>query len=527
MKKKAVAHFTNDAPEMSDSKAFSAAMIILSMLARVYWRFVITHDVIWTYKLPTAATDGVYIYINPTFFTELPNHQQRAFLLAHEVGHIVLRHPLRGRAMRRRGYFRVIGGESGQQTIPFCPKRFNRAADYVINADLVAHGLESIESCLLDDRFTRDHLADDVYAELFTEEQQQEPEPEPEGGEGEGEGEGDAEGEGEGTGAGEGSGDEGERCSDCGAPISASALPPHAKGSAAPTEADSCQTCGSDLTGDNSGGNIGTGGQPAPDHGGHDVHLEPKYEGTPEEIAEAQQEDEDQVDRTLDQGVNEQNEAIEQGEHKDVGYGGGMDEAIKAGEHRHTAEIRWRDELADLFHRSGSGGTANYARIHRRRYTTCGVISPTTKGTVSQFALIGDISYSVNREVFKSTLQEMAVAIDEIQPTNGTCILFTNHKCLDKNVHDVYSGGELLDLEIPSGGGTKLGTALDWMENNGVQPDLTLAFTDGELSYSDLKKLVDNDVVIVLDSIPSYGQRRDYKELQARYIVAVDESQAT
>ena len=130
---------------------------------------------------------------------------------------------------------------------------------------------------------------------------------------------------------------------------------------------------------------------------------------------------------------------------------------------------------------------------------------------------------SVNREVFKSTLQEMAVAIDEIQPTNGTCILFTNHRCLDENVHDVYSGGELLDLEIPRGGGTKLGTALDWMENNGVQPDLTIAFTDGELSYSDLKKLVDNDVVIVLDHILSRYEREELEEAGARYIVAVDE----
>jgi hypothetical protein len=391
----------------------------------------------------------------------------------------------------------------------------------------VAHGLEPIESCLLDDRFTRDHLADDVYAELYAEEQQQEPEPED--GEGEDEGEDDAEGEGEdegaGEGAGEGSSDEGECCSDCGAPISASELPPEARASAAPSESDSCPTCGNDLAADNSEGSIGTGGQPAPDHGCHDVHLEPQYEGTLEEIAEAQQEDEDQVDRTLDQGVNEQNEAIEQGEHKDVGYGGGVGEAIKAGEHRHTAEIRWRDELADLFHRSGSGGAANYAKIHRRRYTTCGVISPTTKGTVSQFAMIGDISYSVNREAFKCTMQEMAVAIDEIQPTNGTCILFTNHECLDENVHDVYSGGELLDLEIPCGGGTKLGTALDWMEKNGVHPNLTIAFTDGELMYSDLKKLVDNDVVIVLDSIPTYSQRKNYEELQARYIVAVDELQ--
>ena len=125
-----------------------------------------------------------------------------------------------------------------------------------------------------------------------------------------------------------------------------------------------------------------------------------------------------------------------------------------------------------------------------------------------------------------TTLQEMAVAIDEINPTNGTCVLFTNHECVDENVHDVYSGGELLDLEVPMGGGTYLSTALDWMEENGVEPDLTIAFTDGYIDDDDVATLVENDVVIVLDRVPYYRTREMLEKAGARYIVAVEESQA-
>ena len=112
---KARQHFTNDAPDMSASKSFAAAMIILSAKARVYWRFVIMHEVIWTRQIPTAATDGIYIYVNPDFFNGLPTDSQRAFLLGHEVGHMILRHPQRGKAFGTRGFFRIVNG----RRIPF------------------------------------------------------------------------------------------------------------------------------------------------------------------------------------------------------------------------------------------------------------------------------------------------------------------------------------------------------------------------------------------------------------------------
>ena len=173
----AIRQFQNDSPEMSESKQFAAAMIILSAKARIYWRLVVMSEVIWTRGVPTAGTDGIYIYINPDFFNDLASDSQRAFLLGHEVGHMILKHPQRGKAFRRRGYFRVVEGVK----IPFSHRLYNCAGDYVINADLIAHGLEPIESGLFDDRFGRNHLVDEVYVELYEEQQTEDEEEDQEG----------------------------------------------------------------------------------------------------------------------------------------------------------------------------------------------------------------------------------------------------------------------------------------------------------------------------------------------------------
>ena len=61
------------------------------------------------------------------------------------------------------------------------------------------------------------------------------------------------------------------------------------------------------------------------------------------------------------------------------------------------------------------------------------------------------------------------------------------------------------------------------MEEHGVQPDLTIAFTDGYIDYTDVETLVENDVVIVLDRVPHYGTRQMLEKAGARYLVAVDE----
>ena len=489
---KARQHFTNDAPDMSASKSFAAAMIILSAKARVYWRFVIMHEVIWTRQIPTAATDGIYIYVNPDFFDGLPTDSQRAFLLGHEVGHMILRHPQRGKAFGKRGFFRIVNG----RRIPFDHRLYNTAADYVINADLIAHGLEPIENGLYSDKYGRDHLVDEVYAQLW-EEQEQEPETESESGESD---ESDDSNDSEPNGGSGGAGDD-------------------------TTDDKSADTDDSGDDSGDSGDDSAAGDQSAgTDHDGHDTHLEPLYDGTPEEVEQAEADDTREIDRTLQDGIEDEQQAIKNGEQKDHGHGAGIGERFKAVSSRLTAPVSWRDELPDLMQRVGSGGTTSWAKIHRRRYNLYGVVSPVTKGSVRQFAIIIDISYSVDREALNQFLHVAADAIDDLQPTDGVLVLLTSDHV--EYAHEVFSGSELLDLDLPYGGGTRMYKGVEYIEEYGYEPDLTMVFTDYEVDDYDARKLNEADCVIILDGQPNHYARQIIERHNPRVITVDDNSLA-
>jgi predicted metal-dependent peptidase len=164
--------------DLANSRRFIAALIILQTKADVHYSVLLATEVIWTHAIDTAATDGVYVYINPDFFRGLDSDSQRAFLLAHEVSHIILRHPQRGKVYQDRGFFRP--------SVSFDHRLYNRAADYIINSDCKAMGLEPIPQGCYSDDYGRDDIVDSVYAELH--QQQDDPEDEPED---EPEGEGD------------------------------------------------------------------------------------------------------------------------------------------------------------------------------------------------------------------------------------------------------------------------------------------------------------------------------------------------
>ena len=78
---------------------------------------------VFTEDVPTAATEGLTIWYNPTWFKTL-NDQERIFLLAHETWHIALMHPTR-----------MIGKKKDV---------YRRACDYVINGILSKAGYKAI-----------------------------------------------------------------------------------------------------------------------------------------------------------------------------------------------------------------------------------------------------------------------------------------------------------------------------------------------------------------------------------------------
>ena len=458
--------------DLTNSRRYIAALISLQTKAPVHYSVLLATEVIWTDAVGTAATDGVYVYISPDFFRGLASDSQRAFLLAHEVSHIILRHPQRGKVYQERGGFRP--------SVSFDHRLYNRAADYIINSDCKAMGLEPIPQGCYSDEYGRDDIVDSVYTDLYQrqDEPEDEPEDEPKGDDPDGD---DQDGdEPEGGYPGTESGDDGD---------------------------ESGAGDKSDTDGDSSGG--------LPDPEGHDHHLTPQYEGTDEEQEAAAREDEHDIRSSVDDGI----EQMEQ-DGRDPAK---LAESIREGSHRYregnASDTDWRAEFADRFTRAGNGGQSTWSRIHRRRYAVMGVISPTSIGQIGRVSIVVDISHSVRRDVLNQFMVESASLIDSLQPRDGVVVVWTNHQV--HSTDEVYSGAELLDLEAPCGGGTYMTAGVEWLEHNGLESDLTIVFTDGEMYDDDWNALGQRDNLVgVLDSEPVPYIRRMIADSGADTIIA-------
>ena len=72
---RAIPIYQNERDDLWKYKAYVAAVTILAAKTPDYHMVFVNADVFWTSQVPTAATDGVYIYINPDFFLGLPTRE--------------------------------------------------------------------------------------------------------------------------------------------------------------------------------------------------------------------------------------------------------------------------------------------------------------------------------------------------------------------------------------------------------------------------------------------------------------------
>lgn len=113
----------------------------------------ITKEVI-TKDVPTAATDGKNIFLNPTYMASL-KPGEAVFVYAHEMSHIIAHHCQR---MKHYGREKTLGGKK------FDPATWNKVTDYVINAQLMDEGVGMMNSSWLYDPGTSpDELPEAVY----------------------------------------------------------------------------------------------------------------------------------------------------------------------------------------------------------------------------------------------------------------------------------------------------------------------------------------------------------------------------
>ena len=477
-------------------REYVEAMTLLATKLPVHHMMLVGRDtgegaVIWTRAIPTAATDSVWVYVNPDFFLSLQNASQRAFVLAHEVGHIMFKHMFRSKVFSDRGWFAKEGGKE----IGWSRELYNVAGDYIINADLVAQGLEmpiddkGEQIGLLDDQFTARDITEEVYLKLYDDKQDDEPEGQDPSGDSE-----DSEGQPspDQSGAGE-------------------------SGESDPDQSGTEESSESGFEGDEPTADESGAGKPQ-GHGGQDIHLDPVYEGTPEEQKAQADADAEEIVREFDRAVDQ---ADEQSRTLSGEYSKNSD---RYKSDRDALVEDWREQLAEYLNRSSREGRANWGKIHKRAFMTTGTIRPTKKGGLSRLIIIDDISESVNqnsRQLFK---RETAELIDQIQPASGTLLISTNH--MVAGTFEAYSGQELLDYEGPLGGGTYLSSALDWIEEEGDSADVILAFTDGFTDQHDYDRLASENVIMVFDTYRHWIYARHYIEQSGIRTIIADDTMA-
>ena len=129
--------------------------------------------VVFTDSVPTMATDGTTIYVNPEFSASL-TVDENMFVICHEVLHYILQHIPRGKLYQDRGF--------GPDLKPYSHMRMNQAEDYIIN-DILKRGKVGVMPALgLHDVSIAnfDDIADEGYGKI--------PEPPEQEGEGGGHG---------------------------------------------------------------------------------------------------------------------------------------------------------------------------------------------------------------------------------------------------------------------------------------------------------------------------------------------------
>ena len=494
--------FTNDHPEQANSKPYVKALIILQAKAQVYYSILANTDVIWTDAIATGATDGVYVYLNKDFFRGLASDSQRAFLLAHEVSHIVLRHPQRGKAFMDRGYFRQVGSKQ----ISYDSGLFNQAADYVINADLVKHDLEFIPDGLLDADIDRNQLVDDVYMQLVKKQDEQ-PKQKPTQ-----ENNDDSDDDNKDGGKGNSQGDNSSTTS--------------GNRSSNDTNDQDQNETDQDHTDEDSdqGGDSDLSNDPMEDSTteGIDTHLVPQYDGTEDEQEAAQREDTDRIADAVDQAIDQVQASRDRGEHNQPEIADGLMGASRRNGGTASA-TDWRAELADRVTRVSAGQESTWSRINRRRYINTGVISPSRVGSFDRVVTTMDTSYSVQQyaDRVESFMTEAASLIDTLAPASGATLVQCGHYVTQ--VDEVMSGDEFLDINIVEGGGTYMASSVEWLEENGIEHDIHLIFTDGEMGADDYRICAESGAILVLVVMPDHYYRRNLIASGIDYILANDD----
>lgn len=209
----------------------------------------------------------------------------------------------------------------------------------------------------------------------------------------------------------------------------------------------------------------GAGGEPGKAIDGHDMDGEAGMPGEPlseEEVRELQQ----QIDTALRQGAQLAGKV-----------GGSLDRSITDLLEVH---VDWREVLQEFVKSYCAGTDMSTWRKPSRRYLARDLYQPTRYSESTKRITIGvDTSGSIGEEQLRRALTEIKGACDSVHP-EVVDIIYWDSEVAAHEVYEADSVDTIVNATKPAGGGgTRVGSMLDYMTAKGIRPDCIIVFTDG------------------------------------------------
>ena len=118
-----------------------------------------------------------------------------------------------------------------------------------------------------------------------------------------------------------------------------------------------------------------------------------------------------------------------------------------------------------------------------RRHIGAGVYMPSTGKvpTMGELAIIQDISGSISAQEIAHSNGHLSRLIEQCKPERVHVLYVDTHV----QKYEVFEQDEDFQLRFHSGGGTDMVEGFNYMEQNGINPELTIVFTDGYTPFPD------------------------------------------
>jgi predicted metal-dependent peptidase len=443
-------------------------------------------ELVETARVPAMAVDGRYQFYNPGWVTE-QSVGKLAFVLAHEVSHLTLHHHTRREG---RDY-----------------KFWNIACDYCVNAELRAGRWEVPDDALYSPVF-EGMSAEQVYASLLNEQEQQAKRRRQEQQQGQ-QGQG-SQGQGQQGQQGQ-EGQQGQQGQQS-APEQGQGQqsPDSQQGKGQPGTALGCERPSEESTngGSNAGGPQANPAQQGTEQGGSGQAADPRIPISEMGLVmePMNEEDRETSAQAWDQAVVSAARQAQKAGHLPGNI------ARKVKEILHPPRP-WKEELRQYF-RSTAIDEPNYSRVNRR-YVDQGMYLPSMRSEALDSLVIAiDTSGSINQEALSSFVQEMEDILREVQ-----CEQIHMIACdvtVKGDVVTSYDQEMPKDFKLEGGGGTRFSPVFQKIEDEALNPNLLIYFTDLKCSEVRRKSVVkqlqepDYDVVWVKwgtgGSTPPFGQ---------------------